>query len=883
MKKTLAILLSLALVICMIPVTAFAGVTQNTVHLGETDYTVSFDQDSFAYNAKGQAPYVTLTGSQSVPDVVWMYKKNDLGATASEEKPIEAGTYTVSVKLASAGVSDEGTSVGNFTIKQVGLSTTEIKAISTIDDAAFDIISTNGSNSTTLKDYFKLVVGNEDVLTDNYTLSAVASENSIEVTATSNGNGSFLNSTTTATFDKVTYLSGATITAKAGSTDFMYGAPTPELCVQIGGGTPLTKGEDYTVRLEGGTSVGSKVKAIVTGIGSYTGEATKEFEIIPFDLSKATYEPNPVSVAKGSTDLPFSVKAGTKVLTRGLDYTLGTFSTDTIGSGEGNKVTITGRGNYTESLNVPFTVVDSDSKDINSATLTMSTLTYNGLAQLSTPTLKIGSKEVSRNYYTIKYRKHNSGTFTTENPVDAGKYDVEVTLTSSGKTAGYYNGTPETYTSKVFDSALTVNQLDINSSSVTATYTGTPSYNPVKLQLGSKVLSYITDYTVDSYETYKSFYTVIGKGNFKGTRLVYTASRNLSSCSVNFTDNRSSVAYGPTYYPDVTVYYGSTKLIKGSDYTVTYKDAKNQTVSYCKETGTYSVVVTGIGAYTGTKTLYFTITGTDISYYTVTLKNPTVNATGSPQTPVIESVKYSNTSKLSTNDYTVSYQDSEGKTVTYLSAPGTYRVVVTGKNGYSGSTYATFRIVGTPQTIIVNQDSYKVYDDSASFKITAKATGDGTGFTYTSSNSAVASVSSTGYVTPHKVGKAVITVTTTGNKKSEPAMKDIIVKVYPDKAKLSKKPWTDGKRGQLKVRWGYQDGVTKYQVRYSRDKNFSSGSYLTKTVKAHGKDYMTQSTTLSNLKRGYTYYVKVRAVYTDPITGDNYYGSWSGWRSAKTI
>ena len=86
----------------------------------------------------------------------------------------------------------------------------------------------------------------------------------------------------------------------------------------------------------------------------------------------------------------------------------------------------------------------------------------------------------------------------------------------------------------------------------------------------------------------------------------------------------------------------------------------------------------------------------------------------------------------------------------------------------------------------------------------------------------------------------------------------------------------------MKVRWGYQDGVTKYQVRYSRDKNFKSGTYLTKTVKAHGKDYTTQSTTISKLKRGYTYYFKVRAVYTDPVTGENYYGSWSGWRSAKT-
>lgn len=145
----------------------------------------------------------------------------------------------------------------------------------------------------------------------------------------------------------------------------------------------------------------------------------------------------------------------------------------------------------------------------------------------------------------------------------------------------------------------------------------------------------------------------------------------------------------------MTVYDGSKKLSEGTDYKLTYKNSKKQEVSYCQDTGSYTVVITGINAYTGTKELTFTITGTDISKYTVILKYASVNATGSAQTPEIVSVKYGSNSSLTANDYTVSYQDSNGKTVEAknLIAPGTYKVVVTGKNGYSGSTYATFRIV----------------------------------------------------------------------------------------------------------------------------------------------------------------------------------------------
>ena len=886
MKKSLAILLSLALVICMIPATAFGAPVSEKVEIGGKQYTVTFNYDTFSYNAKEQVPVPTLTDDlgNKAAGLTYTYKKAD----TEETSPKDAGTYDMYVGTVK---------IGDFKINPISLADSNIKIVAQegvkIDSDAKTAITGAAVDNVdnTLKRYFKVVYGTTEVATTNYTLSYTLSSDSksIDVTAKDVSDKSFTDSRKTVNFKFVSSLSDFTVVKddSVNSTDFMYTGVRQDPTLKVYNGsseTLLIKGTDYTVSCTSETAVGKTVTVTVKGIGSYTGEIQKDFVIEKFDISKATVTPTTIYVPEKATSIEFTLKGGNTTLVGGRDYTVGALDTAEA-SNTSKTVEIKGQGNYTGTKNVSYTVVSSTSKDIALSTLTMGDVTYNGSAQAPSATLKVGANTVPTDYYTVEYRVHGaSSSYSATKPTNVGVYDVQIKLTKKGTDAEYNNAGSKD-TPKVFESAFEIKPLDIASSTVSAVYGGT-SAKPVIVKHNGKELVRYYDYDVEDYAAYRTVYTVQGKGNFTGTKTVYTSIKNISSCTINFSDNRSSVAYGPTYYPKVTVYdytNGKTPLYEKTDYTLTYKNSKNQIVDYCKEPGTYSVIVTGKGAYTGTKTLIFTIGGTDISNYTVTLKESSVNVTGYAQTPVITSVKYGYTNSLTSNDYTVTYQDENGKTVTTMSAPGTYKVVVTGKNGYSGSTYTTFRIVGKPQTVTVDKDSYKKYPTSDYFKITASATGDGTGFTYTSNNPSVASVSSSGYVTIHKVGRAVITVKATGMKMYEPASKTVEVKVYPNKAKLSRKPWTDGKKGQMKVRWGYQDGVTKYQIRYSRDKNFSSGSYLTKTVKAHGQDYTTQSTTISNLKRGYTYYFKVRAVYTDPVTGDSYYGSWSSWRSAKTI
>ena len=877
MKKTLAILLSLALVICMIPATAFAEPVSTPVQLTSDNVK--------PYASANSATY---TGSTQTPQILFKYKKED-----NTEVPLTEGTdYTITwdnnpikgVSTYTATITGDGT---NYTGTVNNIATYKINALNLSEIECYipDLTDVDINNPEMIVSKTKFGTINGTALVNDIQ-AAVSNKSDSRATITFSKKGESGNVEGTASKD-VEYLKGLkSIDVMPSLFNYTGNSIVPTGYTVTNNNDEVVSTSAYTISCSNNINAGTaKMKATAVEKSEYTGSVETTFAINPIPASEA--------ISKGIlrvADITAKQVAGVEpkvTVTQKINGTWETVPKDDykiVASDDGKTgtatITFNSGSNYTNegtAITKTYTVVSSANNISNKISdadvvVTGATVTYNGTAQKPTSiSLKNVIDVIVNKDYVIKYE--DAAGVRTEKPTAAGTYKIVI------EGIGSYAG--EVMTTKTF----TINKLDLsekNASNVTAVFSGTTS-DPVTVKVNGNTLKRYTDYNVDSYNSSKTIYTVTGTGSCYGTRIVYVSTRSIASCTINFTDNRSSVAYGSTYYPKVTAYYGSTKLYENTDYTLSYKNSKNQTVSYCKDTGTYSVIVTGIGAYTGTKTLYFTIIGTDISNYTVTLKESSVTATGYSQTPVITSVKYGYYSSLSSNDYTVSYQDATGKTVYSMSAPGTYRVVVTGKNGYSGSTYATFRIVGTPQTVTVNQDSYKVYPTSDSFKITAKATGDGTGFTYTSSNPAVASVSSTGVVTMHKVGKAVIRVTTTGNKKYEPAYKDVTVKVYPKKTALAKKPWTAGKKAQLKVRWNYQDGATKYQIRYSRDKNFKAGTYLTKTVNAHGKDYTTQSTTLKKLKRGYTYYVKVRAVYTDPVTGDNYYGSWSGWRSAKTI
>ena len=118
-------------------------------------------------------------------------------------------------------------------------------------------------------------------------------------------------------------------------------------------------------------------------------------------------------------------------------------------------------------------------------------------------------------------------------------------------------------------------------------------YDKVKLKQG-------TDYTVsykNNVKPGKATVTVKGKGNYTGSaKATFTIRVPLSKCKVTV---KSQTYTGKALKPAVTVKFGKTKLKKGTDYTVTYKNNK--------KIGLATAIVKGKGNYTGSKKVTFRI------------------------------------------------------------------------------------------------------------------------------------------------------------------------------------------------------------------------------------------------------------------------------------
>lgn len=601
------------------------------------------------------------------------------------------------------------------------------------------------------------------------------------------------------------------------------------------------------------------------------------------DLAAATVTVSPQNTLyTGSVITPkVTVQLGGKTLVAGTDYTM---SMPEIKNAGTYFIGVAGMGSYTGTNAVGLIVLPVN--------ITGAAVTVN--RQLTTADLSADHKSIAPSVLSSVVKVTQSGVDVTRwcgltSSVSGTSVSIQATIANGDGTNLVNSAASGTFSLKTDMSDCVIEVLDYKQ-----VYNGEALKPAIKVYnlLNSTVLKENLDYIVEYKDNINAGFATVtakGVGNYSGTTNMYfyIEPKNLYNCTTFITGGRSSSAYtGKEIQPQVTIRDGAKKtLTKGKDYSVIYTDNKGRTVTGLKEAGEYSVTVSGLANYTGKVVLPYEIIGTDVDGYKITLRYDKVKADGTAKKPEILSVKLGETSMLTTSEYDVSYLDPSGNPVTEMIKPGVYTVVVTAKNGFSGTITTTFEIVGAEQEITGVKNTYKAYKKTANFKLEPVASGDGTGFTFESSDPSVATVSADGVVDVKKLGRAVITIKSTGETVYQPAEKSVIVMVYPYKAVMTQKPWTDGAKKSFKVRWETQPDVTYYQVRYSRNKNFKSGTYNTKKVTQNTKGYKTQSTTIKNLKSGQRYYVKVRAVkVVENELGEKvyYYGNWSGWKSVVT-
>ncbi|MFT3950988.1 MAG: leucine-rich repeat protein [Oscillospiraceae bacterium] len=312
---------------------------------------------------------------------------------------------------------------------------------------------------------------------------------------------------------------------------------------------------------------------------------------------------------------------------------------------------------------------------------------------------------------------------------------------------------------------------------------------------------------------------------------------DISDCTATL----SPTAYtydGKAKNPTVTVQYGATSLVSGTDYTVAY--------SANTAAGTATVTITGTGNYTGTLTKSFTISAKSINGFTAALPKNAVY-TGSAIKPAI-TLKDGTKTLVGGTDYTA--------TATNNVNAGTAKVTITGIGNYSGTITKNFTISAKSiNGFTATQPKDVTYIGSAikpaiTLKNGSTTLNFNTDYTVT-------------YLNNTKVGKVAVTIKGKGN------YSGTITKNFKINPKNTTLTIAVGSK-KATVKWTKVSGATGYELYRSTS---SAGTY-TKI-----KTTTTTSYTNTGLTKGKTYYYKIRTYQT--VGGVKYYSEISTVKAVK--
>ena len=341
------------------------------------------------------------------------------------------------------------------------------------------------------------------------------------------------------------------------------------------------------------------------------------------------------------------------------------------------------------------------------------------------------------------------------------------------------------------------------------------------------------------------------------------AKRSLALCDIRIAEQKYTYD-GTEKTPEMIIMDGNYTLQKNTDYTVKCSNNVNA--------GNAELEITGAGNYSGTYKAGFLIEQTEPSLKfdkkTITVKygtKPFLCALSEKTTD--GTITYS-----SSNPKVAAVDPSTGKVT--IKGGGTAAIMAyaaKGTNYTSGSTFCTIKVTKRSNTIKASNIRRTWYAKARKISINAKASGKAQ-LKYSSSSKSV-KVDKQGRITiaAKFTGSARITIRSSATAGYNAATKSITVTVNPAGTTLTTAKNLSGRKAQ--ITWKKNRYVTGYEIQYSVNKNFRSGSK--KTVAGVSKTKYT----LTKLQKNKTYYVRIRT-YKKSGT-KKYYSSWSKVKAVR--
>ena len=486
-------------------------------------------------------------------------------------------------------------------------------------------------------------------------------------------------------------------------------------------GKELEENKDYTLTYVGDVVNVGTVKVKVKGIGNYTGEFTKKYQITPREYTVTT----------DSAEKPYdgtALTAGGRVnnLVDGETVTLKITGSQTEVGSSNNTYSLTWDGsakekNYTHGTDsiglltvTPKSIIPSDTNGIEVTKPADSK--YDGNEHRNKPTVKDGEKVlVEDTDYTLSY---------SEDVINVGK--VTVTITGKG------NYSQET----TVDYQITPRTVKLTSGSDSKTYDGTPlvkhdvTVSEDGFADGEGATYSYTGTQTDAGSSENTFTYTLHEGTLASNYEITTANGTLTVEAV-----KTEVKVEITGHTDTVTYDGQVHSVSGYDVTNISNKLYSDTAISFTGTAVVSRIVAGT-SYMGLTAAQFSNTSANFTNVTFVVHDgwlkidpksiipdgpntPDEKKTGievtNPEDSIYDGLPHVNPLTVTDTKTKTDLEENKDYTLTYSSDVinvGTVDVTVNGIGNYAGEFKKSYKI--TPREYTVTTESAKkVYDGTA--------------------------------------------------------------------------------------------------------------------------------------------------------------------------